>query len=606
MRMVSGIIVALMALSVSGVTPYGEARRFVGHTGIINSLAFSPDETLIASGSNDRTVRIWDVASGKQLHKLEGHTDMVNDLVFSSDGKRLFSSGMDGQARIWDVKTGELLFVLQKRNGRHIHAGAMSPDGKFALLGSCDATLELWDVEKEKMIRSMNFVRQIDAVAFAPDSQRFFVGCEGEIQNGRDAAGKLTIFHENSGIWVFDIAKEDLVKQVADHGATSIQFSADGRTVAFLGDNAIWRMDSRTFEILGQFKPPQHQGKFLDHFALSADGKNAMGCLGHATYYLNLDANRVARAYLPFHEILLKTALSPKGHWAAVAGGGTSRAVTIPGGIRSDAPSVIRLFDLTDGWEPPRYLAQKAPTDTLEYVQYTPDDRVILTISHGGALGLWDLSTRKELSRFEISKGHHMVIFDSGKQLARWIKKVIELYDVPSGKKIADIPSPNSDISTAAPSADGKTLYIAGGSSPTRTQAGFNLQEAALARGAGKSTFSSGAFPGRQIPFWFLQKSAERRCGSGCLGLDDRKVALEFQAAKRKGRERRFCGLERWHGRRLLGSCYICDQCERREDRCRDRQESQCGQFDELRSRRQTYLDCLRRQQSPFLGDCHR
>ena len=101
--------------------------------------------------------------------------------------------------------------------------------------------------------------------------------------------------------------------------------------------------------------------------------------------------------------------------------------VTIPGAARLDRPTPVRLFDLTDGWEPPRYSAQKTPTDLLGHVQYTPDQSVLCTRTSKGFIGVWELSTHREIGRLDISGDRRTTVFDSGKQLLRVSKRLIEL-----------------------------------------------------------------------------------------------------------------------------------------------------------------------------------
>jgi len=69
----------------------------------VNAVAFSPDGQTLASGSNDYTVKLWDVNSGRELRSLEGHSRSVNAVAFSPDGRTLASGSADGQVRLWDA-----------------------------------------------------------------------------------------------------------------------------------------------------------------------------------------------------------------------------------------------------------------------------------------------------------------------------------------------------------------------------------------------------------------------------------------------------------------------------------------------------------------------
>ena len=142
-----GSLVATASLGAAAIwDAHMGARKFVlHHDGWVRWVAFSPDGKRVVTGSDDRTARIWNTATGKAMAVLTGHTASVRSAVFSLDGTRVLTASDDGTARIWDAETGAELAVL-KGHGDKVSSAVFSPDGTKVATASLDGTARIWDV----------------------------------------------------------------------------------------------------------------------------------------------------------------------------------------------------------------------------------------------------------------------------------------------------------------------------------------------------------------------------------------------------------------------------------------------------------------------------
>ena len=189
-------------------------RAFEGHTDAVQSVFLSQDSRLALSGSNDNTLKLWDIATGECLRTFEGHTDSVSSVCLSADNRFAFSGSFDwkNNLKLWDVATGKCLRTFEGDRAavksvafspdgcfavsageyklrlwnmstgecQHIFEGhkdsvvsaALSPDGNYALTGSHDKTLKLWKLSTGRCLRTFEGHKSwVNCVAFSPDGR---------------------------------------------------------------------------------------------------------------------------------------------------------------------------------------------------------------------------------------------------------------------------------------------------------------------------------------------------------------------------------------------------------------------------------------------------
>ncbi|KAJ5216362.1 NACHT and WD40 domain protein, partial [Penicillium cinerascens] len=336
-----------------------------GHSDSVNSLSFSPDGHLLASGSNDKTLRIWNPATGQELHVLEGHSDSVLSVTFSLDGHLLASGSRDRTINLWDPATGSIIQTLEGHSDS-VNSLSFSPDGHLLASGSNDKTLRIWNLATGEELHILEgHSDSVSSVTFSPDCHLLASGSEDRT---------VRLWDTTTGV----------LKQILDSYSSSfntIVFSPDGRVIATGSVDwvvRLWDLVTGTLQktIDGHMTMGFVLSAASESVAFSPDGQLLASC----------SANETIRLWDPMAgestEILSGDDPQPPVQFMKFSPDGLSLA---SGSFESSA---VCLWNTATG----------ALTHTLDghsrsvnSVIFSPDSRLLASCSADGTVRLWGL-----------------------------------------------------------------------------------------------------------------------------------------------------------------------------------------------------------------------
>ncbi len=215
-------------------------RTLWGHEAVVRSIAFTADGQILASGSEDGTIRLWEVNRGETWKILRGHQAEVWSIALNPSGQILASASFDQTVKLWDTRTGECLKTL---NGHEswVWATAFSPDNKTLVSTSVDQTIRIWDInsgECQRILRDEMGHSQL--IACSPDGQA------------------IASYDQNHNIKLWNISNGECIKTLKGHQAliNSMTFSPDGNTfVSSSEDETIKLWDLKSEKCFTTLKP---------------------------------------------------------------------------------------------------------------------------------------------------------------------------------------------------------------------------------------------------------------------------------------------------------------------------------------------------------------
>jgi WD40 repeat protein len=452
-RIILGLwILPVLAALASAQLP-GEIK---GHAGFVHHLAFSPDGNIMATASLDKTVKIWDAKTGKELKTLKGHTDQVYCVAVNNDGSMVASGSRDKSIRLWDVKEAKVLKEL-KGHTESVESVAFSPDGKLLASGGLDKAVRLWDASDGRELKNLGtHPDSVYCVAWSPDGTLLAsAGREGTIKiwdvkakkelrllaikDSKDGVVQVVFGADNKTLYaggfdkflhVWDVAAGRQIRTLGPmpDNLFGLAISRDGAAVAaaaYDGNVRVWNVKTGEAKDV-QLQDGKKRTMITFCIAFAPDGKSVV--TGH-------EAHNAVR-------------VTPLEKFAAVV---EERRVEEKKAIGGLLPSELR-----------------GHAGIVHHLAFSPDGSMLATASFDKTIKIWDAETGKELSTLKGHTDHvYCVAFssDSAMLASGGKDRSIRLWNVKEGKTIKELKGHTASVDSVAFNPNGKVL--ASGSADT-------------------------------------------------------------------------------------------------------------------------------------------
>ncbi len=407
--------------------------------GWVNSVAFSADGKTLATGSDN--ARLWDVSTGQQTAEFKGHTKGLVSVAISPDGTKLATGSFDKTAKLWDIPTGQILWTTIASTGTGLAVGGLvfSPDGNTLSGEDDDRKIMVWNVSTA--------TETTPYLKFGKIGHQFAVSPDGKLLAAQTGAFFVTVFDIASGRKMLSIDAIGFVKEVV--------FAPDSKSLLIAGSEKIaklWSLPSG--KEVGTFKD------VTGGLAFSPNGKTIAMCIkdtiklwdvekgydiailrGHAndvfTVAFSLDGLKLASGGFDntakiWNVPTAETRGILRGHTKAISNISFSPDSKLLASASEDKTARIWDVEMEQVRRP-----LGGHSDVVVFTAFSPDERTVATIAKDGMIKIWDIATGKQLLSFDsLNHGGDLFYSPNGKLIATanfWDGKDVSLWDAATG-----------------------------------------------------------------------------------------------------------------------------------------------------------------------------
>ncbi|CAG8119746.1 unnamed protein product [Penicillium salamii] len=428
---------------ISGLSPAREEwdsiiQIFEGHSKSVLRVIFSPDNVLVASCSEDYTIKLWDTTTGTLQHTMDTLSELCHSMAFSHDGGILACGYNDGEVWLWDTTTKDLKGII-KCHHRRVLSVAFSSD-KLLATGAEDSTVKIWNFETAGLKLTLPHPCSVHSLVFSPNNRLLATGC-------RDGSVRLwsittSVVHENVDGFTTDFIslcdgspsypRERMIQFLASPRKNGLRWNLHPYSKAiaamiFLSDDELLSSSNRGIVHQWNIRTgtlTHTLNANLDStnpISLSHQGFLASGFNDGTVSLWNIKTGTLLQTFEAHPDSVTSVTFSPDGQ---LASGSTD--------------TTVHLCDTSTGFEKPMLVANPDP---VALMRFSPDSRLLLSVSRCGLLQLWDTETfsgkilegrsSNETSSVKFSHdGQMLAVFsEPGNQLRIWdTLKYVQIY----------------------------------------------------------------------------------------------------------------------------------------------------------------------------------